>query len=144
MQNQPKPLPAPSPETQRFWDACRNHRLELPFCRDCQAFFFYPRRFCPTCFGWDVEWRPVSGTGRVYTFAIQYRAFHPGWAGDVPYVTALVDLDEGPRIFTRLVDVAADPAAVRCDMPVEVAFQDVSEEISLPVFRPLDGAGGPA
>jgi uncharacterized OB-fold protein len=144
VQKQPKPVPAPSPESQPYWRAARAHELRLPFCRPCQAFYFYPRRFCPRCFSWDIEWRPVSGRGRLYTFAIQYRAFHPGWAEDTPYVTAIVQLDEGPRIFTRLVDVDPDPKAVHCDMPVEVAFQDVSEEISLPVFRPLDGAKGPS
>ena len=135
-----KPIPAPSPETARYWQGCRAHELWLPFCRSCDRFFFYPRRFCPHCFGWDIEWRRVSGRGKVYSYAIQYRAFHPGWADDTPYVTALVQLDEGPRMFTRLVDVDPDLRTLRCDMPVAVDFQDVSEELSLPVFRPLDGA----
>src|SRR3990172_4777696 len=59
-----KPIPAPSPETARYWEGCRAHELWLPFCASCQRFFFYPRRFCPQCFGWDVEWRQGSGRGR--------------------------------------------------------------------------------
>ena len=135
-----KPIPAPSPETARYWEGCRAHELWLPFCRSCQRFFFYPRRFCPHCFGWDIEWRRVSGRGKVYSYAIQYRAFHPGWAQETPYVTALVELDEGPRVYTSLVGVDPDPNAIRCDMPVEVVFEDISEEISLPKFRPVDAA----
>ena len=131
-----KPLPSPSPETQPFWAACKRHELWLPFCRSCQQFHFYPRQFCPHCGSRDIEWRRASGRGRVYTFAIQYRAWHPGWSDDVPYVTALVQLDEGPRLFTNIVGVDPDPRKIRCDMPVEVVFEDVSEEISLPKFRP--------
>jgi uncharacterized OB-fold protein len=132
-----KPLPAPSPETQRFWEGCRKHELWLPYCRACGQFYFYPRDFCPRCFGWDVEWRQASGRGKIYTFAIQYRAWHPGWAEETPYITALVELEEGPRLFTNIVGIEADPQKVRCDMPVEVAWEDVSAEISLPKFRPV-------
>ncbi len=139
-----KPIPVPSPETQRYWEGCKSHELWLPFCRPCQTFFFYPRRFCPQCFGWDIEWRRVSGRGTVYSYAIQHRAFHPGWAQETPYVTAIVELDEGPRMYTNLVDVEPDPNSLRCDMPVEVVFEDISEEISLPRFRPvLSSAEGP-
>jgi uncharacterized OB-fold protein len=132
-----KPLPTPSPETKRFWDGCKKHELWIPFCRSCEAYYWHPRDFCPNCFSWDTEWRMASGRGAIYTFAIQYRAWHPGWADDVPYVTALVDLEEGPRIYTTIVDVEADPKHVRCGMPVEVVFEDVSDDISLPKFRPV-------
>ena len=66
---------------------------------------------------------------------IQHRAWHPGWQDEVPYVTALVQLDEGPRLYTNIVGVDPDPAHIRCDMPVEVTFEDITEEISLPKFR---------
>ena len=131
-----KPLPTPSPETSRFWQGCKKHELWLPFCRACQRFYFYPRPFCPHCFSWDIEWRQASGRGRIHAFAIQYRAWHPGWSDEVPYVTALVELEEGPRIYTNIVGVQPDPESVRCDMPVEVVFEDVTEEITLPKFRP--------
>ena len=132
-----KPLPTPSPETRPYWDGCKNHELWLPFCPSCQSFFFYPRDFCPRCFSWDVEWRRVSGRGKVYTFAIHYRPWHPGWAAEIPYVTALVELEEGPRLYTNLIDVDPDPRKIRCDMPVEVVFEDINEEITLPKFRPV-------
>ncbi len=137
-----KVLPSPSPETRFFWEACKRHELWLPYCRHCQRFFWYPRDFCPRCFQWEVEWRRASGRGKVYTFAIHYRAFDPRWEPDIPYVTAIVELEEGVRLYTVLVDVEPDPAKVHCDMPVEVVFDDVSEEIALPKFRPLDAARG--
>lgn len=127
-------LPSPSPETQRYWDGCKQHELWLPYCTACQAFFFYPRPFCPTCFGWEIEWRQASGRARLYTYAIQYRPQAPGF--EPPYVTAIVQLDEGPRLLTNLVEVEPDPSQITCDMAVEVTFQDF-DEISLPVFRPV-------
>lgn len=138
-QKYPKPLPTPSPETQRFWDGTKKHELWIPYCRSCAKSYWYPRDFCPNCGSRDVEWRRSGGKGRVHTFAIQYRAFHPGWTSEVPYVTALIDLDDGVRIFSNLVEVEADPKALRCEMPVEVVFEDVTEEITLAKFRPVSG-----
>ncbi len=127
--------PQPSPETQRYWDGCKRHELWLPYCKQCDQHFFYPRAFCPRCFSWEIEWRQASGRGTVYTFAIQYRAYAPGF--EPPYVTAIIQLDEGPRLLTNLVDIEPDAEKIRCDMPVEVTFEDVTDEISLPKFRPV-------
>ena len=132
-----KPLPQPSPEAARFWAGCKAHELWLPYCRVCEASYWFPRDFCPTCGSRDVEWRRSQGKGRVYTYAIHYRAWHPGWAEDIPYVTALIDLDDGVRIFTNLIGIEPDPKVIRCDMPVEVVFDDVTDEITLPKWRPL-------
>ena len=134
MPDYPKPLPYPSPETQPFWEACRRHELSLPYCPSCEQFFFYPRQFCPRCFSWDIEWRACSGRGTLYTFAIQFRPQVPGFTP--PYVTAIVQLDEGPRLMTNLIDVEPSPDDIVCDMPLEVAWQDATDEITLPLFRP--------
>ena len=131
-----KPLPTPSPETQRFWDGCKKHELWIPYCRPCQLSYWFPRDFCPHCGSRDVEWRKASGRGRLYTFAIHYRAFHPGWSDEVPYVTALIDLDEGVRLFSNLIGIEPDPRVVDCEMPVEVVFEDVTPEVTLPKWRP--------
>jgi len=131
-----KPLPVPTPETQPFWDGCKAHELRLPYCRACERFFFYPRPFCPRCFGWEIEWRRCSGRGRLYSYAIQYRPQAPGFQDDVPYITAIVELEEGPRLMTNLVGIEPDPALIRCDMPVEVVFDDVTDEVTLAKFRP--------
>ena len=90
----------------------------LPYCAACAEFFFYPRQFCPRCFSWEIEWRRCSGKGTLYTFAIQMRPQMPGFTP--PYVTAIVQLDEGPRMMTNLVGVEPMPENIRCDMPVEV------------------------
>ncbi len=129
-----KPLPVPSPETQPFWDACARRELTLPFCTACAQFFFYPRAFCPRCFGDAIEWRRCTGRGTLYTFAIQYRPQMIGFTP--PYVTAIVQLEEGPRMMTTLVGVTPSPEAIRCDMPVEVTWEQASDEITLPLFRP--------
>jgi len=133
-----RPLPHPTPDTQRYWEGCKRHELWLPFCLSCKEFFFYPRLFCPRCFGWKIEWRRASGRGTLYTYAIQYRPQAPGF--QPPYVTAIVQLDEGPRVMTNLVSVEPDPQKIRCDMPVEVVFEEMSDEITLPMFRPAGAA----
>lgn len=129
-----RPIPYPTPDTQPFWDACKRHELVLPYCAKCAGFFFYPRPFCPKCFSWDIEWRPCSGRGTLYTFAIQFRPQMPGFTP--PYVTAIVQLEEGPRIMTNLVGVDPMPENIQCDIPVHVDWEDVSEDVTLPVFRP--------
>lgn len=128
-------LPYPSPETQPFWDGCKRHELMLPFCPKCDAFFFYPRQFCPTCFSWAIEWRKCSGRGTLHTFAIQFRAQMPGFKP--PYISAVVQLDEGPRLVTNLVGVDPMPENIKCDIAVEVVWEDLNDEITIPNFQPI-------
>ncbi len=130
------------PEARPFWDGCRRHELWIPFCKRCQSFFFYPRPFCPRCFTWEVDWRQVSGRGTIYAFAVHYRATNPLWVDDVPYVTAIVELEEGVRLFTHLVGVEPDPEHIYSGMPVEVDFEYMNEQISLPKFRPAQAGEG--
>ena len=131
--------PVPLPETQRYWDSARRHALELPYCTACRAFHFYPRAICPQCLSSDLEWRPVSGRGRLVTFTVVHRGPRDFPLG-APYVLAIVELDEGPRLMTNLVGVAADPSAVHIGMPVEIVFADVNDSIALPHFRPVEEA----
>jgi uncharacterized protein len=133
------PLPVPSPETQPFWDAARRHQLALPFCRPCGRFFFFPRAACPGCLSAALEWRPVSGRGTLHTFTVVHRGLK-GFPLGSPYVIAIVELAEGPRMMSNLVGVEPDPAKIRIGMPVEVVFRDVSPEFTLPHFRPTGGA----
>lgn len=134
------PLPAlgvsPSPDAVPFWEAAERGELLLPYCPACAGFFFYPRTACPTCGSRDTGWRPVSGRGTVYTFCVQHVSPLPALAGSVPFVTAIVELDEGPRLTSFLVDVEPDPAQVSCGMPVEVTFVRDAEDRTVPVFRP--------
>ncbi len=133
------PLPVPTPETRPFWDAARRHELVLPFCRPCGAFFYYPRGACPGCLSADLAWRPVSGRGTLQTFTVVHRG-QKGFPLGTPYVIAVVELAEGPRMMTNLVCVDADPARIRIGMPVEVVFHDVTADIALPHFRPAQAA----
>ena len=132
------PLPVPTPDTKPFWDAARRHELTLPRCRPCGSFFFFPRSVCPRCLSADIEWQQMSGRGTLHTFTVVYRGAK-GFPLGTPYVIAVVELAEGPRMMTNLVDAEPDPATLRIGMPVEVVFRDVSSEMTLPHFRPAGG-----
>lgn len=127
-------LPTPTPETKPYWDALKEHRLLIQRCKECQRAYFYPRPFCPQCFSFNVEWFEASGRGKLYSFVINHRPA-PGF-GPEPYVIAVVELDEGPRMMTNLIDVEPDPDKISCDMPVRIVYEDVTTEITLPKFRP--------
>jgi len=129
------PLPVPTPETRPFWDAARRHELCVQRCTACGRHLFYPRVACPHCFGGELEWRRVSGRGRLHTFTVVHRG-QRGFPLAAPYVIAIVELAEGVRLMTNLIDVAPDPAVLRIGMPVEVVFEDVTPDVALPRFRP--------
>ena len=129
-------LPQPTPETQPYFDALKNHTLMIQRCDACARAYFYPRPFCPDCFSFDTEWFQASGRGTLYSFVINYRP-PPGFGAE-PYVIAVVELEEGPRMMTNLVGVEPDPDEISCDMPVEIVYDDVTDEITLPKFRPMD------
>jgi hypothetical protein len=130
-----KPIPRPAPESAYYWQAAREHRLELPRCNACGKFWFPPSQSCPHCLASDFAWQPVSGIGKIFSFVTYHRIYHPALAKDVPYVVALVELAEGPRLLTNIVGIAPD--AVACDMPVKVVFDDVADDVSVPKFTPL-------
>jgi len=132
----PNPAVSPSPDSEPFWEAARRDELQLPYCRACAGFFFYPRALCPGCGARDLEWRRVSGRARLYSFCIHHKSGLPGFREAVPFVTALVVLEEGPRMMSFLTGVDADPAVIRCEMPLEVTFAELDSGEVLPVFRP--------
>ena len=126
-------IPAPTPETAHFWQGAREGARFLQRCRPCARPYFPPRPFCPHCGSRDVEVFRASGRATLYSFTIHHRAM-PGF--EAPYAIAVVALEEGPRMMTNIVDCPQTPDALVLDMPLEVAFQPVSDDISLPVFRP--------
>jgi uncharacterized OB-fold protein len=130
-----KPVPRPAPESAKYWQAAKEHRLEIPRCNACGKFWFPPSQSCPHCLAADFTWTPVSGRGKVFTFVTFHRVYHPAFAKEVPYVVALVELDEGPRLLTNIVGVK--PESVTCEMPVKVVFDDVSDDVSVPKFQPV-------
>jgi uncharacterized OB-fold protein len=127
-----KPLPKPTETSRPFWDAAKQHRLQLQHCGGCQSFIYYPRDRCPHCLSDQLEWRPVSGKGKVYSYTTVRRASVRSFA-DKPYVLAIVELDEGVRMTTN---IEAPPETVKIGMPVTVFFDDVTPERTLVKFRP--------
>jgi uncharacterized OB-fold protein len=129
-----KPRPRPAPESKPFWDAAREHRLLLPRCNACGQFWFPPSQRCAHCLAADFTWVEATGRGRVYSFVVFHRVYHPAFEGDVPYVVAIVELDEGPRLLSNIVGMKPDD--VRCDMRVQVVFEDM-DGVTIPKFAPL-------
>ena len=132
-----KPLPIVNPDNKPFWDQCRNHRLTFQKCRECGRMRWPPSFLCPECLSEDAEWTDSRGEGSVYSFVVYHEAYHPGFKGDLPYVVALVELAEGPRLLTNIVH--CEPGAVFCGMPVRIFWADVTPDISLPKFEPRPG-----
>ncbi len=126
----------PTPETQDFWDGAKRGELRLQRCDDCSAAYFPPRPFCPKCSSRKVKSFTASGKGVLYSYVINHRPA-PGFEADAPYGICVVQLDEGPRMMTTVVGVAQTPEALQLDMPVEVTFEEISDKISLPKFKPV-------
>ena len=116
-----------------YWEKLNSGQLWLQFCPHCQKFIFYPRESCPSCLLPLLEWRPVSGQGRIYSYTIVYVSALPEFQAEVPYIYALVELSEGIRMATNLIDCALDQ--IRIDLPVTLTTI-VKEGKVLPVFRP--------
>lgn len=127
-------LPRPTPETAAFWDGCRERRLMIQRCGACGHHQFYPRIICTACMSDQVEWVQAAGSGAVASFSIARRPVSEAYAPDVPYVIALIRLDEGPTMMSNVID--CEPEGVRIGMPVEVVFEDWTDEITMPKFRP--------
>ena len=130
----PRPLPAPNALTEPYWQAAHQRELKLPRCESCTKFHFYPRSACPHCGSTALAWQAVSGKGEVYSYTIVHRAPSKGFAEQVPYVVAVVALDEGPHLMTRLIQVQAE--AVYIGLRVQVEFEKQDDETTLPVFCP--------
>jgi len=130
------PYPAPQPDevTRPFWDACARRELCFQECAGCGHRWLPPSVLCPRCWGADTRWTPACGEGTVFSFAVYHRAYHPAFRSRLPYVVAVIELGEGPRLLSNVVGMA--PAEVRVDMPVRLEFQDEGG-VTLPVFRPV-------
>lgn len=134
---EPGTLPSPTPEatleTEPFWTAAGEERLELPRCTDCSEVIWYPRLFCPTCGGSNVEWFEASGNGSIYSFTVVERG-QGKWREHSPYVLAYVELDEGPRMMTNIID--CDPDTLSVGQAVSVRFDPGSKGGAIVRFGP--------
>lgn len=128
-----KPIPYPTPETKPFWEGCAQGELRLQHCPDCGHVQHPPRKLCSGCFGQGVEWRRASGRGRISSWSVVVSPGAPGFEDEVPFISVLVQLEEGPTILSVLRDCEA--AEVDFEQSVEVIFEQRSEDISVPYFR---------
>ena len=128
-----RPLPIPDDFTKTFWDGLKREELLIPRCLRCRQFHFYPRSICPHCFSDQLEWVKVSGRGTLYSYTVCYKPAHPAFVDSVPYNIAIVELDEGVRLMSSVV---CDHDALEVGMPLEVVFDQVTDEVIVPRFRP--------
>ena len=129
------PLPQPSVETRAFWDAVQQRRLVMPRCEVCGRLTFPPTVACPHCGASAFAWTDVSGRGTVYSFVVYHRVYHPAFKDKVPYVLAVIALDEGPRMVSNVVGIPTGD--VRCEMPVRVVYEEVRDGFLIPKFEPV-------
>lgn len=128
--------PVPTPETQHFWDGTKAGELRLQRCGECSKVYFPPRPFCPECGSRNVSAFKASGKAILYSYVIHHRPV-PGFTP--PYAIAVVELAEGPRMMTNIVECEQTPEALQLDMPLEVVFEPMDDTIALPLFRPAKG-----
>ncbi|MBW7851604.1 MAG: Zn-ribbon domain-containing OB-fold protein [Rhodospirillales bacterium] len=130
-----KPRPVVNPWSRPFWEGTRQGKLLIQKCGACGHHVFYPRLSCPDCFAEDLAWVQSSGRGTVYSHTVVMSNAPSAFAADVPYVVAVIRLDEGVQMLSNVVD--CDPEHLACDMPVEVVFEKLDDEFTLPKFRPV-------
>lgn len=126
-------LPAVDALTEPYWSGAQAERLMLQHCRECAACWHPPQPWCPRCMSPDAEWREASGRGRLYSYTVVHHPTHSALADEVPYVVAVVELDEGPHLVTGLRE--CDPGDIEMDMPLRVVFVDAGPQ-KLPFFAP--------
>lgn len=131
----PRPVPVADKDTQPFWDYAKQHELRVQKCLECGKLYYPVSPICPHCLGMKFEWAKLSGKGEVYSFIIVQRRYHPAFAQDIPYVVAIIKTEEGIRMLSNV--IGTKPENVKIGMPVEVVFDDVSPEFTLPKFKPV-------
>lgn len=129
-----KPVPRPDADSAAFWAGLQDGKLLLQHCLGCSAVEYYQQALCRTCGSDRLEHHPASGRGTVYAFSVVHRAPGPAFKDETPYAVLLVELEEGPRMISRL--VGADPSSVDFDQPVELVCVAVDEHTTLPYFQP--------
>jgi uncharacterized OB-fold protein len=126
-------LPTPDLETKPFWDGCKEGRFLIRHCNACDADHYYPRPFCPTCWSDDVAWREASGRATLYTYSVVHVNDLPPFGERVPYVAAVVELEEGPLVMTNIEGVEHD--ALQIGMQLVVDYKPISDDVTIAVFR---------
>lgn len=130
-----------TPEARPYWEAAAEGRLVVQYCERDDAYVFPPRVVCPYCYADSLVWRESEGTGSVFAYSVVHQHSHEHWSARVPYVNALVELDE-ERVFLYSEVVNCPPGAVTVGMQVEVTFDRVAEDLTLPKFEPAEPEPG--
>ena len=133
-----KPRPDIFEDMKSFWVAMKEHKFVLWHCKVCGAWYWPPascRNHPNEPYMENMEWKQASGKGKVFTYTIPYWAFHPGFKDEVPYIYALIEMEEGPLFPSNVID--CDPSEIKVGLPVEIIFEDVDGEFTLPKFKPL-------
>lgn len=123
------------PDWEPFWTGCKRGVLLIQHCARCENFRYPPSPICHSCLSPDYRWVEASGKGTLYSFVIAHRALDPYWKGELPYLVAVIELAEGPRLLSNLVDARFDE--VQIGMAVRVIFEPLIEEIVVPRFKPI-------
>nr|BBH92976.1 hypothetical protein KTA_11750 [Thermogemmatispora argillosa] len=129
-----KPVPLVDDASRPFFAGARAQQLMLQRCTACGRWLWPVKARCPECWSAALTWMPASGKGTLYSFALMHQLYHPAFANELPYVIAAIDLDEGVRIISPI--VGCSPEELRIGMPLEVTFEQLTEEITLPKFKP--------
>jgi uncharacterized OB-fold protein len=130
-----RPIPRVTPELAPFFEAARRGQLVVQKCESCGTLRFPPHPLCSRCLSAEASWKPVSGRGEVYSFNVMHQVYHPAFAPEIPYAVVLIKLEEGAKMLSNLVGIK--PSEIKCGMPVEVVFERLSDEVTLPKFRPV-------
>ena len=129
-----KPLPRPSEDSAPYWEAAHRGELRMQRCGECGHVRFPPSLLCPCCLSETAAWVALSGRGTVFSWIVVHQSQHPAFNADTPYNVTIVELEEGPRLHTNLIGCRNDE--IRIGMPVEVVFEKINDEVTLPKFRP--------
>ena len=131
-----KPLPCITPDNEPFYTALKERRFVLPYCADCAKPHLPPGPVCPFCFYERLEWRAASGCGKVSTWTVVHKAWFKAFETDIPYNVVQVELDEGPRLTANVVGIRNE--ALKVGLTVEVVFDDVTPDQTMPRFKPMN------
>lgn len=135
MNDYKKPLPVIQPHSEAFWKGTKQKKLLIQHCCDCDSYIFYPRKNCPECWSSNLDWRESSGKAKVFSYSVTYEGVESMFQEELPIILAWVDLPEGVRLNTNILD--CDPDDVKFGMDVEVVFKEATDEITMPYFVPV-------
>jgi uncharacterized protein len=129
-----KPIPSITPNMAEFFEGARNGRLMIQKCDQCGTLRFPAHELCTNCLSTRAHWAPVSGRGEIYSFNIMHQVYHPAFAAEVPYAVVVVQLEEGCKFVSNLLGVR--PHEIKVGMPVEVTFEKMNDDVTIPKFKP--------